>query len=65
VIRLGQAKLHVSELLNLRPGDVVVLDQRVSEPLSIEVCGTRKYVGWPGRVGNRQAFQIQGMVEDQ
>lgn len=63
VVRLGRANMHVSELVNLQPGDVLVLDQRVHEPLCAEVAGATTFRGWPGRVGPRQAFQIKGWVK--
>ncbi len=67
VVGLGRASIHVADLVNLQVGDIVILNQRVSDPLSAEVAGTVKYRGWPGRLGTRQAFQIGSLVasEDQ
>jgi flagellar motor switch protein FliM len=64
VVRLGSAKLHVSELANLRAGDVVVLNRRVSDSLSGFIEGKELFEGWPGRVGVRQAIQIKSMGAD-
>lgn len=63
VVKLGETRIHVSELLNLQPGDVIILDQRVSDPLRAEVCGRGVFQGWPGRIGSRQAFQIAGAID--
>jgi flagellar motor switch protein FliM len=63
VIRLGRANVHVADLMNLQPGDILVLDQRVTEPLAAEISGTLKFRGWPGRIGTRQAFQIAGWAK--
>jgi len=63
VVRLGRARVQVAELAEMRVGDVLLLNQRLTEPLQAEVSGKVTFVGWPGRVGNRQAFQISG-VED-
>ncbi len=63
VIRLGRAELPMSDLAKLEPGDVLVLNQRISEPLEAEIDGVAKYAGWPGRLGVRQAFQVQEMLE--
>ena len=49
VVRLGSANLHLSELVNLQPGDVVILEQRVSDPLWAEVAGTPKLRAAPSR----------------
>lgn len=67
VVGLGRASIHVADLVNLQVGDIVVLDQRVTDPLYADVAGTTKFRGWPGRLGTRQAFQIGSLVppEDQ
>ena len=62
VVGLGRTSIHVADLVNLQVGDIVILNQRVSDPLYAEVAGTVKYLGWPGRLGTRQAFQIGSLV---
>lgn len=62
IVHLGEVKLHVAELANLQPGDVLVLDQRISEALTATVAGQRLFQGWPGRIGPHQAFQVQTVV---
>ena len=62
-VHLGRTTLHVTELASLRCGDVLILDQRVAEPLVANVVGRAKFRGWPGRVGSRQAFQVESLTE--
>lgn len=62
-VRLGSVQLTGPELAQLRVGDVVVLDQRVSEPLRASIRGEPKFLGWAGRAGNRQAFEVASVVE--
>lgn len=62
-VRLGGAVLNVSELAGLRAGDLVLLDQPVTSPLAAFVAGETRFLVWPGRVGAKQAFQIQSLVE--
>jgi flagellar motor switch protein FliM len=57
-VRLGSVQLTAPQLAELRVGDLVVLNQKTSEPLRATVSGRSRYVGWPGRVGNRQAFEL-------
>lgn len=57
-VRLGARQLEMRELANLKPGDVLVLDQRINQPLTAFVEGVPKYVGWPGKLGNRRVFQV-------
>ena len=37
--KLGRARMLGRDLCSLRPGDVFVLDSRVSEPISVELAG--------------------------
>lgn len=57
-VRLGAAQLSPPQLAALRVGDLVVLNQKTTEPLRAVVSGKTKCLGWPGRVGDRQAFEI-------
>lgn len=58
-VRLGGVQLTAPQLAKLRVGDLVVLDQRVSEPLRATIGDEPRYLGWPGRVGDRQAYVIE------
>jgi flagellar motor switch protein FliM len=58
-IRLGGVQLTAPQLAKLQVGDLVVLDQRVSEPLRASIGDEPRYLGWPGQVGNRQAYVIE------
>jgi flagellar motor switch protein FliM len=58
-IRLGGVQLTGPQLAALRVGDVVILDQRADEPLRASFRGEPQFLGWAGRVGNRQAFEIE------
>lgn len=60
---LGTLELPLSQLAELRAGDVLVLNQRVTEALTAWIGRVRKFRGWPGRVGSHMAFQIESPVE--
>lgn len=62
-VRLGDASLPVSQLADLQVGDVIVLDQPISRPIVAEVEGEPKFLGFPGRIGSRQSFQVQEVVD--
>jgi len=62
-VSLGAVELPLAQISQLRVGDGVVLDQRCGEPLTTAVDGEKKFLGWPGRVGNRQAVMIQALLE--
>lgn len=63
VVRLGEVDLPLAELAELRVGDVVVLDQRIVDPLTAAIGGCLKFIGWPGRVGSKQAYQIKSVMD--
>ncbi len=61
---LGTADTTMAELAQLRAGDVIVLRQRVGEPLDGLVSGARKFRVWPGAIGRRAAVQVQAQVDE-
>jgi flagellar motor switch protein FliM len=63
-VLLGTADLTMSELNGLRAGDVVVLRQKVDQPLDGLVAGARKFRVWPGVVGEKAAVVIDAPAED-
>jgi flagellar motor switch protein FliM len=63
-VGLGDANVPLSALASLQIGDVLVLNQRVSEPLFARVAGDKKFRVWPGRVNLQQAVQVESLQED-
>ena len=62
-VKLGTIGLNAGQIKALRPGDVLVLEQRVTAPLAVTVDDEATFLGWPGRVGTRQALQIESLVK--
>jgi flagellar motor switch protein FliM len=62
-VRLGEARLPVSQLADLQIGDVIVLDQPITRPVVAEVGGEPKFLGFPGRIGSRQSFQVHAVMD--
>lgn len=61
---LGTAELTMHDLAQLKSGDLVLLRQKVTQPLDGFVSGTRKYRVWPGVVGTHAAVVIDSPAED-
>ena len=61
--RLGQTSLLVKDVLSLKEGDVIELDRSVKEPSVLTVLGKSKFRVKPGKVGNRMAAKIVGLVD--
>jgi len=57
-VEVGRTKVPVSRLAQLAPGDVLVFDQRIDDPLPLMVGDSVKFQGWLGRHGNRQLFKV-------
>jgi flagellar motor switch protein FliM len=62
-VLLGSAELPLRQISQLKAGDVVILDQRFGALLTAVIDGKRKFQGWPGRVGNRQALLIHALLK--
>jgi flagellar motor switch protein FliM len=58
-VKLGRVQITAPQLSELQVGDVVVLHQRTSEPLKAFVSGRPAFLGWPGQIAGKQAFQIE------
>lgn len=61
---LGTAELTMAEVAGLKAGDVLVLRQKVSDPLDGLVAGAKKLRVWPGAVGSRAAVQVHTATTD-
>ena len=62
-VKLGTIGLNARQIKALRPGDVLVLEQRTAAPVTVTVDDEATFLGWPGRVGTRQALQIESLVK--
>ncbi len=56
---LGMTTITGKELLSMQADDVILLDQRVNEPVSIYVGDQAKLLGYPGSVNNKKALRIE------
>jgi flagellar motor switch protein FliM len=63
-VTLGSVDLPLAQLSQLRPGDLVILNQRVSEPLLASIAEEKKIRVWPGRIGSQRAVRIESSPED-
>ncbi len=61
-VKLAQQKIALTQLLDLRVGDIITTDNPVKSPLVVEVEGIAKFRGEPGALNGRKAIQIQDVV---
>jgi flagellar motor switch protein FliM len=55
----------LSDIVDLRPGDVVPLDHRVDAPLEVSVGGLARFAARPGRRGKRLACVITSVAPEE
>ncbi len=57
-VELGSTSVLMRDVLNLKKGDVIPLDQYASEPLKLAVEGVPKFSCYPGNFKGSQAVRI-------
>lgn len=57
-LSLPGRKFSVRQLINMMPGEVVVLDHRVSEPVHLNVAGKPMFLAQPARAGSNRAARV-------
>lgn len=62
---LGRARLPLYELRHLEVGDVIPLQQKVTDAVRVFVGKQEKFRAVPGRSGRRRSLQISDLVENQ
>ncbi|MBW1980210.1 MAG: flagellar motor switch protein FliM [Deltaproteobacteria bacterium] len=63
-VELGRAMISAGELLQLRPGDIIVLEQQFTDPVMAKVEGVPKMHGFAGVRRGKKAFRLNGLYEE-
>jgi len=63
-VKLGQTKISMSELMQLRVGDLICTEKNVASPLLVSVEGIPKYWAKPGAYKGYTAVQIEDIITD-
>ncbi|KKK80913.1 hypothetical protein LCGC14_2818750, partial [marine sediment metagenome] len=61
---LDETSVTVDDLINLKEGDVMRLDSKITDDLRITVEGKNKFYGKLGLLGSKKAMQITSYVEE-
>lgn len=62
-IDLGQTEITLKELMGLKPGDVISLDQEANGEFDVQIEGSRKFKGYYGISHGSVALQVTRRVE--
>jgi flagellar motor switch protein FliM len=61
---LGRTEVHAGDVVNLQKGDVIPLDQCVTDPVNIFVEGILKFRGHPVISKGNQAIQVSQIISN-
>lgn len=61
-VLLGKAELPMDAYLELKEGDILLLDQKVGEPFQIQVGSETGYLGTLGLLETRKAVKIDERI---
>jgi flagellar motor switch protein FliM len=61
-VDLGRTQLSVKELVNLKVGDIVVLDNKFKSGLIAKVEDIPKFDGYIGRYRNRKVYRVENPI---
>jgi len=59
VVNLGRSALSVKDFMNLKEGDIIVLDNESRKPIIAQVEGIPLYEGFAGRFKNKKVFKVE------
>lgn len=62
-VEVGGAVISLNELLNLAPGDTIMLDTPCASDLAVKVGGVSKFAGMPGVRHGNKAVQITNIIK--
>lgn len=62
---LGKSSISVSDFANIQIGDVIRLDTKVEDELSIYVGNIRKFTALPGSTGDKYAVRITSVIREE
>jgi len=62
---LGRSMISVSEFMNLVPGDVIKLDSKVNDELSIYVGNLKKFNALPGSTAESYAVRVTSVIKEE
>jgi flagellar motor switch protein FliM len=63
-VRLGETRLKVKDFLSLQPGDILKLDCKTDEDLTLLVGNVPKFEGKPAMNGKKVVFSITDTIEE-
>jgi len=63
-VELGRAQLAVRDFLNMKEGDILVLEKELNSKLIAKVEGIPKFLCMPGKHGNKAVFKVEELIDN-
>lgn len=60
---LNETNITVNDLISLKVGDVLRLDNKITNDIKVSVEGKNKFYGKPGLFGSKKAIQIAALID--
>jgi flagellar motor switch protein FliM len=60
---MGKANINGKELLQMKVDDVILMDQKINDPVIIEIENVPKFQGFPGTFNNKKAVKIHQLLD--
>lgn len=61
---VGRADINVSDLLNLKAGDIIQLSKKIKDPLAVSIEGIQKFTARPGVMDGNYAVKIFSEIKE-
>lgn len=62
---LGKSTISVNDFINLQVGDIIRLDRKVEEELSVYVGNIKKFTALPGASGDKYAVRVTTVIREE
>lgn len=62
---LGTSALSVAEFVNLQPGDLIKLNGKIDDELSVYVGNIRKFTALPGAINDNYAVRLTSVIREE
>lgn len=62
---LGNSVISVNDFINLQVGDIIRLDRKIDEELSVYVGNIRKFTALPGASGDKYAVRVTSIIREE
>jgi flagellar motor switch protein FliM len=65
IAELGETEIKLNDLLNLKKGDVININQPIDGVMKVKVGNKVKFKGIPGKIGKKMAISIKEITNEE